>query len=67
MMCWTVAGNVHVAIRENDEMRGGVRVVDLTTGDLNPNVYTDMDELIEGEGLDPELFMELPLNPKEVT
>jgi len=67
MKCWTIAGDVHVAVKESTHMSEGFRVVDLSNGEMGDSLYGDMEELIEGEGLDPDLFLNLVLSPVVTT
>lgn len=50
--CWKEAGEVHVVVKEDTHFGEGLRVLDLSTMELDESLYHNMDELVEGRGLD---------------
>ena len=52
--CWLCAGRVHIVVEEDPDLGVGLRVVDISSGEMYSGVYQNMEELIEGEGLDED-------------
>ena len=54
LTCWFMCGDLYVVVKEDPEMQEGLRTMSLRSGELGPNVYDDREQLIDGEGLDPD-------------
>lgn len=54
--CWKSGGNVFTAVEEDPDISPGfpLRVINLTTGEMHAPFYPSWEELVDGEGLEPD-------------